>query len=82
MLSQVALLVIFKSEFLPIRTCSGKSSTLDFCHNFYECGPIFIENYISVIETSTSPEVCCHTTLWNFKIQNNPTITSTRNTCI
>jgi len=50
-----------------------------FLVNFCKCRPVFkilslIDsqgNYVSVIQISTSTELCCYTTLWNFKIQNN-----------
>jgi len=55
-----------------------KTPTLFFGHNFCEYWPIFkilsrTDSkeilYISVLEISTLPQLCCYTTLWNPKLQ-------------
>jgi len=64
----------------PVYTVFRKKVMYFTCgNNFSKCRSIFKilsltdsqGNYVPVIETSTSPELCCYTTLWNFKIRNN-----------
>ena len=70
----------WSSAWSTIHRVSIKTTPFIFGYNFCEWRPIFKilsltyserNSLCTVIEISTSPYLCCYTTLWNLKIPNN-----------